>query len=140
MWIADGIHRTEAGFMVPQRAKVPPLRGKDGVLHIGLQAIIQGPIDHRGAVVLGAGFVVEQVIAGHELIVGARGRTGDLYCDGRIVIQEGARAGKVRAGGDVLLLGTCDVGDVDAVGDIIVVGTPRTGALRPGGRVTTRAW
>ncbi len=140
MWIADGLHRTDAGFLIPQRATVPALKGDAGVLHVGIAAIVQGPIRHLGAVVLGATSRAEQVVAGHELILGSRCKTGDLYCDGRIVVQDGAVAGHVRAGGDVLLLGSCTVGDIDAVGDIIVVGDPTTGALRPGGRVTTRPW
>ncbi len=140
MWIAEGIHRTDGGFLVPQRAVVPPLRGLEGVLHIGLAATIQGPLRHMGAIVIAAEASAEQVVAGHELIVGARAETGDLYCDGRIVVQAGAHTGHIRAGGDVLLLGASTVGDIDAGGDIIVVGDPKTGALRPGGRVSTRPW
>ncbi len=140
MWIADGIHKTSIGFLVPRGATIPPLKGNEGVLHIGITAIVQGPLRHMGAVVLGAGATAEQVVAGHELVVGARCKTGPLYCDGSIVVQQGASTGSIRAGGDVLLLGSCTVGDIDADGDIIVVGDPKTGALRPGGRVTTRPW
>lgn len=140
-WIADGVHRTEAGHLIPQRAVVPALRGQTGTLHVGLGARVQGPIQHDGAVALSSRCLVGgDVRGGHEVIVGAGCVAGDIHCAGRVVVQDGARIGRIVAGSDVLLLGACRTGDVTAQGDIIIVGSPQTGRLQPSGRITTRPW
>jgi len=144
MWIAEGLHRTASGHVVPAGAVVPGLRSADpdATLAIGHGATVQGGIDHAGAVVLAPrASAWHDVRGGHEVVLGpgatVRGRVTAL---GRIVVQAGASAGDLDAGGDVLLLGDCRVGAVRAAGDIIIVGAPTTGLLQPGGRISTRPW
>ncbi len=140
MWVADGIHKTESGHLVPQDAQVPPLSGASGILHVGMRATVAGPVLHRGAIVLAAGARAGDIHGGHEVIVGSRCRTGHVRSEGRIVVQAGSTVGDLHAAGDILLFGQLKAGNVTAGGDIIIVGAPQTGALAPGGRVTTRPY
>lgn len=144
-WYVEGIHRIEGGHLVRPGAFVPGLgvRNEAATLWIGHHTTVQGGIRHAGGVVLGKGSVTwKPVHAGHELVVGAECKIpGDASAKGRIVVQAGAEIeGSLRAGGDVYLFGNCTVGDVDAGGDIVIVGAPKTGELRPSGRVRTRPW
>ncbi len=143
-WIAEGLHKTRDGHLVPAGAVVPGLRSRDpdAWVQIGHGATIQGGIEHAGGVVLARGVCTWAGIAGgHEVIIGP-GCTikGPVHAEGRIVVQSGAQVGDLHAGSDVHLLGDCQVGKVHAVGDILVVGAPQTQGLAPGGRITTRPW
>ncbi len=131
--------------MIRSGAFVPGLRSQadNHDLWIGPYTTVQGGIQHAGRVILGRGAVTwTHVQGGAEVTIGAGCRIpGNVRATGRIVVQAGARIdGTLRAGTDVLLLGDCMVGDVDASGDITVVGAPKTGELRPQGRVRTRPW
>lgn len=144
-WIAEGLHRTAIGHLVPADACVPSLRSRDPetTLQVGRNATIQGALALNGAIVLAPGVSVWAGIrGGHEVVIGPRCHIqGDVQADGRIVVQDGARIdGTVTAGSDAHLLGACHVGDVTAAGDIFIVGAPQTGRLDPGGRIQTRPW
>ncbi|MGB1585419.1 MAG: hypothetical protein ACPHID_00025 [Thermoplasmatota archaeon] len=144
-WIAEGLHRTEQGHLVPAKASVPSLKSGDdaAILNVGHGAVVQGFIEHAGGVILARGVTVWQdVQGGHEVIVGPDCHVrGPVRAVGRVVIEHGARIdGDVEAGGDVLLLGQAHVQDVKAGGDIVIVGSPQTGRLDPGGRIQTRPW
>lgn len=144
-WIAEGLHRTQQGHLVPAKASVPSLRSGDdtSVLQVGHEAVVQGYIEHQGGVVLARNVTVWQhVHGGHEVVVGPGARVqGDVRAQGRVVVEHGARIdGRVEAGGDVLLLGASQIGDVKAGGDIVIVGSPKAGQLAPGGRIQTRPW
>lgn len=144
-WIAEGLHRTAIGHLVPAKANVPGLRSSDPdtTLHVGPGAVVDGDLELAGAVVLAAGVrVLGNVVGGHEVVVGPRCHiAGTLRATGRVVVQDGARIlGNIRAGSDAHLLGDCIVANVSAVGDIVVVGSPQAGRLDPGGRIQTRPW
>lgn len=144
MAFIPGIHRIQEGHLIRSGAVVPGLRSDDEQpVWIGAYTTVQGGIVHAGSVILGRGSVTWDGIAGGPEVVLGAGCTvdGGVRAVGRIVVQHGATVnGALQAGSDVHLLGDCTVQDVDAGGDILIVGSPKTGQLRPCGRVSTRAF
>lgn len=144
-WYVEGIRRIDGGHLVRSGSFVPSMKctNPDAALQVGPYATVQGGIRHEGRVIVGRGAVTWTTVrGGAEVILGAETRiAGDVIATGRVVVQAGAKIdGRIKAGSDVRLLGECQVGDVDAGGDIVIVGAPKTGELRPQGRVRTRPW
>lgn len=139
-WYAEGLHRTEEGYIVTPKSVVPALHSqRNCMLHIGTGAIVQGSISHEGSLILAPRSQVwGEIRGGHEVILANGAKSEAIHAFGRVVVQEGATCGDIDAGSDVWLLGTCDVGTVRAGGDIVIVGAPKTKGLQPGGRIQTR--